>query len=850
MLDLNKDDQRYDLDALAVGLARCAERWVPEIFANGRIEGDELRLANIAGAAPRDQGSCVVYLTGEHAGEYYDFAVKQGGGPLATLKAGTGLGGRALLAKAAELVARCDGLAAKPNGRRKGSAEDHLAEAAFILAHCQPAVGSLVEVYFAARGLTLPATDDILFHPDLTDWQAKRGRPGMVARIRHPDGTPTGGVHRTYLRPDGSAKADDMRQAKMMLGPSDGGVVMLAPKGQHGVLGVAEGIETAAAAATMFAGVPVWAVLSAGGLRKFGAWLATDLHALRRLLIFADAGPVGESAAAELYAEAKAAGLDAEVYLPRGGDDLADDLAKGLAPAPVEPAGTGRRPLVRIAGGNLPAIVDDAEAALVASDPGLYQRGDFIVRPAPAVIPIADDRKIVGLRLVPVRANHLAERLTHWVDFQRFDLRSKKWLSIDCPPKIAATYLERVGAWRLRMLTGFTVCPTLRPDGSILDRPGWDESTGILYAPSGIDYPPIPVGPTKDDARAALDKLKSLIREFPFVDDASRSVSLSGMLTSAVRRSLPSAPLHAFDAPVAGAGKSKLADLCSMLASGHEAPVITQGANEEELEKRLAAILLAGDATINIDNCEEPLGGSFICQCLTQPIVKARILGKSQTPTVASNATFFSTGNNLAIIGDLVRRAIRGRLDPRCERPELRRFETPDPVLTLKRAWPEHLVAALTVLRAFDVAGRPSSGIPPGSFETWWGWVRGALVWLGQADPCDTIENIRAEDPRLTSLSVLLEQWHRVMGGDPTTVKQVIDRATDPIPRQGVDLNQNRREYVHPELRDALLNVAGNGGFVNERQLGQYLSREKLRIVNGLYIAQGEFRATWRVMKR
>ena len=54
------------------------------------------------------------------------------------------------------------------------------------------------------------------------------------------DGTPTGGVHRTYLREDGG-KADDMRSAKMMLGPSDGGVVMLAPISGDGVLGVAEG---------------------------------------------------------------------------------------------------------------------------------------------------------------------------------------------------------------------------------------------------------------------------------------------------------------------------------------------------------------------------------------------------------------------------------------------------------------------------------------------------------------------------------------------------------------------------------------------------------------------------------
>src|SRR5262249_50701347 len=162
--------------------------------------------------------------------------------------------------------------------------------------------------------------------------------------------------------------------------------------------------------------------------------------------------------------------------------------------------------------------------------------------------------------------------------------------------------------------------------------------TGILYTPRTV-YPPIPEYPTKDDALRAVGKLKSLISEFPFVDDASRSVTLSGILTAAIRRSLPSAPLHAFSAPTAGSGKSKLVNIASMIASGHEAPVVAQGATEEEMEKRLGSMLLAGDALISFDNCEYDLGGVFLCQCLTQPIVKPRILGKSETPNIPSNAT-------------------------------------------------------------------------------------------------------------------------------------------------------------------------------------------------------------------
>jgi hypothetical protein len=589
-------------------------------------------------------------------------------------------------------------------------------------------------------------------------------------------------------------------------------------------------------------------------------------------MIFADAGADGESAAAELQDAATRAGIVAEIYLPLGGDDFADDLNKGLSPGPAIPRATlsdpqlspsetselnlqappPRRPIVRVVNGDLPAIVNEAEDALIKFDDRLFQQGDFIVRPAPARIPIADDGETSGIRLVQVRVNHLIERMTYFANFQRFDVRKKKWIAIDCPPKIAVTYLERVGAWRLRSLVGFTVCPTLRPDGSILDRPGWDLKSGILYNPSGIAFPPIPAEPSFDDAFAALAKLKALIREFMFVGDADRSVSLSGMLTATIRRSLDSAPLHAFDAPIAGSGKSKLADTAAMISTGHEAPVISQGADEEELEKRVASMLLAGDAVINIDNCDEALGGSFLCQCLTQKLVKARVLGKSKTPTVAANATFFSTGNNLLIVGDLIRRSLKGRLDPQCERPELRRFETQDPVTILKRQWPEYLVAALTVLRAFDVAGRPSKGEPLGSFETWWGWVRGALVWLGEADPCDTIENMRAEDPRRLALATAVSEWHRVIGDKEVTVKQAIEKAIDFYPpRPGIDFNSApRREYMHSEFRDALLAVAGNGGFIDPYRLGKFLSREKLKIINGLYITPGLVGQTWKVASR
>jgi putative DNA primase/helicase len=166
------------------------------------------------------------------------------------------------------------------------------------------------------------------------------------------------------------------------------------------------------------------------------------------------------------------------------------------------------RPAIKVRGGALPAVVDQAEAALIERDPDIYEFGDLLVRPATEPIRIAKDRTTAGLRLVSIGLNDLIERMTKAADFQRFDKRSDEFFSVDCPKAVAATYLERVGKRRLRRLTAITTCPVLRPDGTVLDKPGFDEWTGILYDPRGVEYPAIPAAPTRVEALAALADLK------------------------------------------------------------------------------------------------------------------------------------------------------------------------------------------------------------------------------------------------------------------------------------------------------------------------------------------------------
>lgn len=486
------------------------------------------------------------------------------------------------------------------------------------------------------------------------------------------------------------------------------------------------------------------------------------------------------------------------------------------------------RPVIRMYAGFLHQTVDMAEGALMQAGLGYYQRGSIVVRPAMVPVAVSDGRTVDAPRLVHVKAHHMAEAFTRAANWKRFDKREGEWLSTDCTHRIAETFLAREGQWRLPVLTGIINCPTLRADGSILDLPGYDAQTGLLFDPQEVRFPALPRDPGRDMALRALAYLKDLISTFPFVTEGDRAVALSAILTALIRRSLPTAPLHGFNAPTAGTGKSMLVDLASLIATGRPAPVIAQGKSQEEMEKRLGAALIAGDILIAIDNCEEPLGGELLCQTMTQTSLKVRILGTSINAEVPSNAALFATGNNLTFEGDMTRRALRATLDAGVERPELRAFDR-DPLAMVMAGRGDYVSAGLTVLRAFHIAGRPQQRAPLGSFTDWSRWIRDTLIWLGEADPCDTMEELRGADPKLEALTSILEGWREVIGMQPANVRDVIERATEQ--RQQL---YGRAEFVHPEFREALLRVAGEGGAINGRRLGKWIGSHQNRIVGGL----------------
>ncbi len=429
----------------------------------------------------------------------------------------------------------------------------------------------------------------------------------------------------------------------------------------------------------------------------------------------------------------------------------------------MTPSSGGDKPVIQISGGALDHMATQGEEALRTAGVPLFQRANEIVRPIVSEVDAAHGRRTKVAQLLRVDSVYLRDLLCRVATWAKWDSRSKKLVATNPPAEVAATILARAGEWGFPALAGVISTPTMRPDGTILAQEGYDEVTRLLLV-APPQMPAIPENPTRDDALAALARLKGLLIEFPFVGDLDKAVALSALITPVVRGAFPVAPMHSAKAPVAGSGKSYLFDVAAAIAIGQIMPVMAAGADEEELEKRLGAALLAGQPLICIDNVNGELGGDALCQTIERPLVQIRILGKSERVTIEARATTtFCTGNNVIIVGDLTRRVVTIMLDPKMELPETREFAS-NPVGLVLSNRGAYIAAALTICRAYAVAGKPGRAKRLASFEGWSDTVRSALIWLGEKDVAASIEVARGEDPERADLKEMLSAWADVLG--------------------------------------------------------------------------------------
>ena len=474
------------------------------------------------------------------------------------------------------------------------------------------------------------------------------------------------------------------------------------------------------------------------------------------------------------------------------------------------------KPAICVAAGELHRVVDAAEREL-ASGGRHYQRGGLIVG-------VTTDPGTGETGIKAATANALMRSLSACATWERFDARSGDFVVIDPPTKHVTVLFDADAYHHLPVLRGIARQPYLRGDGSLMAAAGFDTTSGMFGAFDERAFH-IAARPDKAAALQALAALEALLVEFSFPKDHDKAAALAAILTAAIRPALTLAPMFHIKAPQIASGKSYLCDLITAFAGPSKPPAYAFPTTDEECEKLLLSVLLEAPPALVFDNLTSDLiPFKKLCSALTEEFVSGRILGISKTATVPTQTLFLSSGNNVDPVRDMARRVVTINLDPACETPATRKF-TADPVSTVRRRREHFVSLALTVVRAYVVAGFPALDpalTPLGSYGDWSRLVRHALVWLGQTDPAASVFTRLAEDPDRETLGRLLVAWRAAFGGDATAVRDVVGRA------EQANFGGNSAELV-----EAVREIAEERGAINRRRFGKWIARHQGRIVGG-----------------
>jgi hypothetical protein len=417
----------------------------------------------------------------------------------------------------------------------------------------------------------------------------------------------------------------------------------------------------------------------------------------------------------------------------------------------------------------------------------------------------------------------------------------------DPPPNICRSVIELRELRQLKPLTGVITAPTLRPDGSLIAFQGYDPVTQLLYEPS-VTAPLIPMSPTREEAENALEVIWKPFVDFPFCSALDRAVHLAALLTAAVRPVLQAAPGFAYDAPVQGSGKTLLARCIGVLAQGGDPGVWphTAGRDDEEVRKRIFAVLRSGVRVLIWDNVVGAFDSAAMASLMTSPSLTDRILGQSVSSTVPNRMMLVLTGNNILLKGEMPRRILISRIDPATDKPFAREFDL-EPFAYCQDNRQALIAAALTLIRAYlthgcktNVAGRLAS------FEDWDAWVRRTVIFCNELQPgmfADVMDSVKASqqiDPEQEALTDLLRELEDVMGKQAFTASEVVMKVN------GFPLSESSKE-----LKEALENiVGGRSGTLTAKSIGRAFGYRKDRIAGGRVLEHGPVvrdTKTWRV---
>jgi hypothetical protein len=451
----------------------------------------------------------------------------------------------------------------------------------------------------------------------------------------------------------------------------------------------------------------------------------------------------------------------------------------------------------------------------------------YVTDGAPVVIeavsgaagPVAGDADApLPLSVSPVRPPLLASLLAEHAYVVRVEMdKDGKPYDVETSPSqvVLAAVLARRSWPGLPPLRGMIGAPVLRPDGTLLQTPGYDPATG-LYLANTVNLPTVPERPTAGQVSAAREfLLHQFLRDFPWRTPADRANYVALMATPILRPfTYCLSPFAVVDATMPASGKTILTACLGMLCGQR---VLTWTDNEDELRKAITTVLADPAGVIVFDNLPEGsvIDSAVLARLVTERTWTDRRLGSNAAASYPNDRLWLATGNNLRTGADMASRTVWVRLDPDMPHPEARTgFSIPnldswilDPGNQARVLW-----YLLVLVLDWTAAGaRPSPHVPAmRQFSRWAQHLGGFLEHHGIGHFLANAADAADLDDDAAEWRAFLLRWHTLHADRQLTAHE-LRRTAEP-------------DSYGNDPWDGLFPTTGSGHLPTVKSLGRRLT--------------------------
>lgn len=366
--------------------------------------------------------------------------------------------------------------------------------------------------------------------------------------------------------------------------------------------------------------------------------------------------------------------------------------------------------------------------------------------------------------------------------------------------------------------------PVLRPDGTLLQEPGYDPVTGY-YLAGRIQCGPIPEAPTAEQVAEAREfLLNTFLRDFPWRTPADKANYLALLATPILRpmtRAL--SPFGVVEATMPGSGKTILTS-CVGLMVGQR--VLTWTDSEEELRKSITTVFGDQVGVVVFDNLVEgtAIDSAVMARLVTERMWTDRRLGTNSAFSAENDRLWLATGNNLRTGGDMASRTVWVHLDPDCPRPEARTgFSIPHLDTWILDPANQAVVLRHLLILILDwtrAGAKPSYDVPAmRQFTRWAQYLGGFLAHHGVPGFLANAEESRELDDDHAEWRAFLLQWTQVVPKVHVPGEGVMPQ------RVGATwLRRSAEPEVGPDPWDGTFPTTSTGRPLSVKALGKRLS--------------------------